>query len=382
MPICVYCGRDKLSGELSKEHVIPQSITGRLDPCPFVIRNVCERCNNLCGMFVDEPFTKSYLVNNLRARCLEKYVDLTSDPVLPLVYYGVLKQMTFRERLCEVWSGPTGDSIYHFHLPYPNTRDLPPIAGEPSCIRKEVDHGFAFLFFRSNNPRWHPTILESYRTHFRRTTKYVANAEFTGAASPFPDIPPDLVHLTTQLRGLQKHEINLSIDPNYGARFLAKLALGLGSLLLSDEFVASEDANLLRRFLWARCAEDRYQIPMRGCGFLSASEKLAHLQPVMSWPGGHVVCVLCAADMLVLFVSFYESQMAEVLISSNPSHWKGQIQDEGIVFVVMPGLGKSVGPIDMAEYISHSTESDYSNPLLSALEREMDQCPPLPPYVI
>ncbi|SHE31194.1 HNH endonuclease [Desulforamulus putei DSM 12395] len=171
MPLCVYCGQEKPAEQFSREHVIPRAIGGNLRPYnPFTLNQVCKRCNSICGTYIDGPFVKNWLTQNYRAEIAKKYVNINSNPILPLIYFGPVNGLVYKEKICELWLGPTGDTIYHFHEPYPEEPDVPPMVGIPTYARTDqIDHGFAFLFVRSNNPVWHPTILHSFNEQFKQS---------------------------------------------------------------------------------------------------------------------------------------------------------------------------------------------------------------------
>ncbi|OAB38318.1 HNH endonuclease [Paenibacillus glacialis] len=170
MAICVYCNKEKDTDEMTQEHVIPKAIGGNLFPTnPFSLDRVCKRCNNLCGAYIDGPFIKNWLTSNVKSSEIAKYADISRHPILPLSYFGILDDIKFGDKICEMWLGPTGDTIYHFHEPYPEIDDISPMVGIPTYAKqKDVDPGFSFLFVRSNNPAWHKTIIFSFVEQFKK----------------------------------------------------------------------------------------------------------------------------------------------------------------------------------------------------------------------
>ena len=167
-----------------------------------------------------------------------KYANISNHPVLPLLYMGIIQRLQYGTKICEFWLGPTGDSIYHFHDPYPEEADVPPMIGIPTYAnRDEIDHGFAFLFIRSNNPAWHPTIMRSFFEQFKKSTLYLGNGP-TPRGGAFSDISNDVVELHQRLRsfGGQEHECNTIVGIHYGDRFLAKIALGIGYFSTGGKF--------------------------------------------------------------------------------------------------------------------------------------------------
>jgi len=336
----------------------------------------------LSGVYIDGPFIKSWLTQNNRALNAKKCLNLKERCVLPLSYLGVSDDLNYEEKICELWLGPTGDTIYHFHRAYPTDAHSSPMVGRPTYLRQEdIDPGFVFLFIRSNNPEWHPAIVYSVIEHFSWSTLYLGNGP-TPRGVPFSDIPPRLNHLLKVLKSMQgkHHKVSLVVGVDYGNRFLAKVALGIGSILLRDSYNTSHLANLLRQFMWATSRKARSSVLIRGTGFLGKHSE--NLGEYLAWPGGHSVIILNIDNSLYLTTCFHEVQTATICISSEPVHWQGIIDDAGVIYVISPGLQKYVGPKDLPTYLAHKTEGDFSDPDLKALEDEMAEFRHPPPFDI
>lgn len=384
MTICLYCNNEKGEDELSQEHVLPRGVGGAITTVnPFSIENVCIRCNSVLGFFVDSPFIKNWLINNHRAKNAKKFIKLSNTSILPLEYFGEINNLKFGNKLCEYWLGPTGDSIYHFHEPYPKDEDTPTIVGAPPTTKKErIDNGFVFIFVRSNNPEWLPTILNSTIANFKKATFYLGNGS-TPPGDLFSDIPEPLIYLHKSLKKIQgkDHKISASIGIDAGERFLGKLALGFGSILLNDSFSQSKSADLLRELMWAKSSKKRKSLPIYGSGFFNNSEEIRELSTLFKWDGGHVIVAMKTNDILALYTNFYEENSAIINITNEKEHWENKI-DEGICFVVVPGLQSAVGPIVLEEFIAHKIDASYKNKDLVKLEERMSKFNELPPFDI
>ena|ERR1700730_6272593 len=59
MKKCIYCGRDKPLVDFSDEHIWPDALGGDFLEPFWRTEDVCGRCNNLSGVFVDGAFIKS-----------------------------------------------------------------------------------------------------------------------------------------------------------------------------------------------------------------------------------------------------------------------------------------------------------------------------------
>ena len=378
MSSCVYCGYEKHEEEFSQEHVIPRAIGGNLNPVnPFALNTVCKRCNSLSGSFIDGQYIRSWFTQNDKNKYFMRYGDITQNPILPLSYMGMLPDLGFEGKVCEFWLGPTGDPIYHFHNPYPECLDVAPMVGIPTFAKKnEIDHGFAFLFVRSNNPVWYASIFHSFIEQFRQSELYWGNGPTPQGF--FSDIPDNYSELHCKLKSLngEMHKISVPIGINYGDRFIVKVALGLGAIFLNDSFLVSESAQLLRSFLWAKELKIRETIDIRGQSFISSRDDL---QKILNWDQGHVICFINDNNSLSLYVNFFSSQGATIEISAEPEHWKGIFDNLGSVYLVCPGLQKYLGPIPIENFIAH--KQGYHNKEISALEMALEECI-LPPFDI
>lgn len=164
---------------------------------------------------------------------------------------------------------------------------------------------------------------------------------------------------------------------DYGDRFLAKVALGLGALMLNESFRTSDAAALLRKAMWTRTAAERAQIPIHGTGFLGT--QMGQVQRFLSWPGGHTLAWIITGATLNLYVCLYEEQEAVIQVSSDPEHWRGSIKQEGQVHVIAPGLQRAVGPKSLARYLGYKI-GDIADTELGDLMAECNRFATLPPF--
>jgi hypothetical protein len=381
---CLYCNEEKK--EFTKEHIIPKSIGGVFEPeNPFLINNVCQRCNNIAGLYIDAPFTKNWLLNNSRVSNTKKYIDLKSKPILPLTYFGILSELTFEKKICEYWSGPTGDGIYHFHEPYPEEVNIA-IDGRPKNKKVEFDRGFVFLMIRSNNPEWHPSIIFSVLENFKGAMFYIGNGQ-PPQLKEFHGIPNELKILHNQILGLNKktHTCQISIAMGFEERFLAKIALGIGFKYLDDSFASSDDANLLREFMNEKDWEKRKNIGVKFTGIIPkmGNHDSDFLKDITTWKGGHTILLLPFGEMLSLWVNFYEHHTFGVLITKDKNHWDGKIDKSGLLFVLTPTLKKFTGPLNLITLFAHNSEDVlYENKHLKEMEILMNENSNLPPIMI
>jgi len=384
---CLYCDRDK--EDITGEHVIPGHRWKPQRDESLQAERVCSECNNACGRYVDGPFIRSPLTHQAKVTTAVRAFKPGITDSLPLNFMGQVEDVNFGSRICEFWLGPTGDRIYHFHDSYPLGQDSPAVVGRPTYLREDqVDPGFLFLFVRSNNPVWWPVIFKSVVQQFPGGQLFLGNlpakveavAPILETLRAFSPIRADLGDLYQKLRALKgvEHKTTGRISIDYGSRFLAKLALGLGGLFLDTSFRRSESADLLRKFLWTRKLEDRQKISFRGRNFISDPDpNFARMAEFLSWPGGHVVMMLPRGRFFMMYAKFFEGQSAKSLISNEPEHWRN-VNEQGMVFIISPGLRKCVGPLTLTAFILHRT-GQLIDSSLRELEDE-EKVSPLPPF--
>jgi hypothetical protein len=70
-----------------------------------------------------------------------------------------------------------------------------------------------------------------------------------------------------------------------------------------------------------------------------------------------------------------------IKISSDKTLWENKILDEGLVYVIIPGLRRFVGPLSLNDFIAHKNK-EKMNKELSILEQEMSNIAKIPPFTI
>lgn len=361
--------------------MIPQAIGGNLSPTnPFKTSDVCARCNNLCGLLVDTGFIKSWFTQADRSQEVRRHQVFEEGSIFPFTYMGVIPDLAYEGKICELWLGPTGDTTYHFHEPYPEVKDMPVLVGAAPNVRDEIDFGFVFIFVVPSNPVWWLPILRSLAVNFRGSDLYFANGT-APAGGLFSEIPAELHDLHTRLMGMRgvQHHARLSMTVGSEIRFLAKLALGVGHLFLDPMFSFSNDADLLRSMLWERSSERREEIPVRGTGFFGGNDNM--MKQLLSWPRGHIIALLPTPKGVAMYARFYDHQEATILVSATQDHWRNAVPEGGIAFVVSPSLRKFVGPISIPQFVAHRQGLSI-NGELAALEDEVQRVFVMPPVHI
>jgi hypothetical protein len=391
---CLYCGRSKPVEEFSDEHVLPDALGGNLHPNPLLLKNVCERCNNLCGFFVDGPFIKSWFTQNGTAQG-ELYAGRIKERVLPLNYAGEVTDLAEGGRICDFWLGPTGDAIYHFHQPYPAEEHIGFSVGpSASSHNVELDDGFVFIFLVSNNPDWHLPVFAAAYHQFRKrkgsqTVFYLGNGP-KPRGTLFSVIPQERNALHSRLVSLngKPRLAKVSIDIHQGERFLSKLALGFGALLLNSAFETSDAAALLRSYLKEKDWKKRASISLKQSGFtVPLPDRITGLpsdlevfpdevKKLPEWAGGHAFLLLPCDGELMLYARIFKMQSACIRITDNPSHWENLIDNEGLLLLITPGIQECFGPIKLSTFFKFKLNP--SAPDVSSLAAFADRSRPIP----
>ena len=392
---CLYCGKTTEEREaeenakgkdfsFSREHIFPDSLTGGLQNNPFLIYNVHNYCNNIIGLHVDAPFTKSWFVHSAVFNHAADFVNIEDNPILPLLYFGEIKEINYQGKICDYWHGYGRASIYHFHDPYPKLNNVPPMVGVPPQLksRKNYDIGFVFLFIGANNPVWFPTIFYSVLKAFNGSVFYFGSGD-TPKGGAFSDIPPELAELKEVLFKIGGKEIksenSLSIFAD--RRFLAKIALGMCAKFLGEGFVNSPMAEKLRGFMWGITQEDREEFTIHGTSLFGPKENKDELNEFYGWRTGITITLLNLHGSVAMVMNLYATHCAVLKIEKADDDFKDKIGD-GIIFIVIPGLKKVVGPLRMMQFLSHKLKMGHTEPGLREAERRYKGIKPRPPFMV
>lgn len=357
--LCIYCDRAKPAEEFSLEHIFPQALGGALCSDLFKTREVCKRCNELIGQFVDGAFLRNWFIANERAFGAQEWLDLNSpQSVSPLAYMGPVSELALPEdEVCEMWLGPCGSHFYHIHKRDKSEWDGY-AGGNPRA--RGSDPGRAYLALTTQRQEWIMLLLRSFKASFRRARRYPVNFGFGPQSDPQDfvlepdaDAEQEAQRLLT-LPEWRNHSVTINTQFDY--RFLAKLALGMGYKILGDAYLKTPYCGDVRKALWAKDAQTRETIPLRGANFLNSSEdKTAEL---MSHPAGYVVRLHIVGNDLALSLNLPSGKVMHVSVSNSPELWAGadfEPYRQGVTYLISPQLGRFVGPISLPQYIAHKT---------------------------
>jgi hypothetical protein len=363
--VCIYCDQEKPETEFSLEHIFPDRLGGDLCPELFQTRDVCKRCNNTAGLFVDGPFIKSWFQKNDAALSLQSYIDPRSpESISPLMYMGQLLDLSLKDGdVCEMWLGPCGIHYYHVHQ-----RDDPRwdsfTGGDP--IARGEDPGRLYMIFTTIQIDWVKLALRSALAHFPRARRYGIGVELRtspGATEFLIPMDEEAEREAALIVALpQSKNFSPPLNIGFEQRFIAKMALALGYNILGREFLATANARGLRHIMRERDIALRATAGVRGAGYLSEGDKTAEF---LGWKGAYAIRILSTGKELALTLQLPSTRAIHIVMCDEPELWsKSDIQQTlGMVFLILPQLGRFVGPISMLQYIGHRSGTSIHSAL-------------------
>ncbi len=396
---CIYCDNTKHRSEVSLEHIWPDKAGGNLLPAAiFQTEKVCRRCNSTSGLYIDGAFLRSWFGRAERASGWEQYVDLDIEggAVVPLTYLGYARDANCKpEEVCELWLGPNGDHIIHFHEQ--DSQNWIGSAGGDPIKRKKADPGRAYIALCSDHPQWVILALRSFACHFGRADCFVVNAELPKSWGQLKGLdnlqmldrsqmkePSDLTVVDKLIdAGKNGSQIGiLAVCNMYGdQRFLAKLALGLGFTTLGDKYLETDHAKTLRTALWQRDPTAGVGKQVFGRSYF-CPEGDTFPAKFLGWPGAWVLWPTVIDDALSMIVVTPSGKWLQIQVSTDPGLWAGSRLAQGmegsVVYVLVPQLGLKVDPVPYPEYLAHKL-GNKSNAYLANIEARRKSLETLPP---
>lgn len=377
---CIYCNKIKPLEEFSLEHIIPDALGGSLCGMVFKSNYVCQRCNSICGIWVDAPVIKNWFSQNYRFDSAREFVDIKNGSILPLMYMGMFSELSNEEKICELWLGPCGDTIYHFRNKADKRYDSI-VGGDFIDIKKNP--GEAYLFIATDNSGWAKTVLLSFREHFKYSRRIACNISFKGDLSndDFFDKPTITdKRIIEKLKSYigQKHDTQFSMEMGFDQRFLCKLALGVGFNLFGDDYLNSKYALQLRKGLWEKDFDKRSQLKIRGTGFIYEENYLSKL---ICYKSAHTIILISVNNIFLIGFCLYGKIYSHIMISDEVRFWENRKEySDGIIYLIFPQIKQFLGPYDMPHYLAHKIENDYKINELEEIELQRIPFDKLPPF--
>lgn len=375
MKECIICQKSKDISEFSKEHIFPDGLLRKIENNHLILYNVCKKCNNDLGLFVDAPVVKYWFISLYQRLYYLKYADLNLPDIIPLIYKGEIEGMLYNDMVCDYWHGPGEDLIFHFHKPFSEIPRSDAIQGiHPISKIRNEDKGIAVMILRSTNPKWYKSILRSFSKGFKRSTKHLISGN-RRVKNNYTKIPKELFKLITN-QGIIKHTHKVSLGT--GERFLAKMALELGSKYLNEAFISSDEANLLRDYLKEPDNKKRQKLKVWSKGLVDVIKYMGPNDKKLSIEGVHTISMFVKQKNLFLYLNFYGCIPCSILISSNEEHWINKFE-KGIIIFIAPFLEKIYGPINKCSgcHGSYCVVDEIRNEIINNMGKLKINSPPI-----
>ncbi|HVI79780.1 MAG TPA: hypothetical protein VM715_16740, partial [Candidatus Acidoferrum sp.] len=324
---------------------------------------------------------KSWFITVEAGLSAQRYLDPKQPGIVPRIYMGFDEEVPVeQDEVCERWSGPAGEHIYHVH-----GRDDPrweTFVGGDFLRRKSGDHGRVYMFLTSPSWYWSLTAIQSLAAHFPNARRRCLT-KLEGDIESLPilniDDPPisaaearEVEWILNRPEGSRPGKMPLRID--FSDRFLAKLSIGLSHTVLGPAASASPYADELRRLLWSRNPDERGDLRVRGSGFWDQGA-LDAVSKSLGWPGVWTIALAKAGPAFGVALCTPGGKSMSMMISDDPSLWKPSVQSDfhgGVIYLIVPQRNRSFGPVPLPEYVSHRLGRSKNMDLIDLKELEID----------
>lgn len=356
---CLYCNETKAPSESSLEHAIPQFLGGDAAPERFHLTNVCKRCNNVLGLFVDAAYAKAWATTNALTNAAHALCASENDPGLPLSYIGHarISDLAVPEgHVAEHWIGPFGETVVWVRA-HDDRMDVY-AGGNPIDARRKPSVAY-FFPTRTDEVGVRLGLASLERMFKKKCVTKIFGAKVvdeTGdeVTSPLPGFfLPDsaetaaLEAIHVQLDSGTMHA-HAGMALQFDHRFICKLALGIGYGLFGEAFLQQPSTQELRRGLWP--SQDEPKPDVRGkATFASEDSAIAKL---IHYPGAVVLWVQRSAGHWSLTLTLdptltFTVAMAPATLTSNEIDL-----NEAYALVLIPYLERAI-EMTGAEMIAH-----------------------------
>ena len=370
---CIYCLQDKDPSEFSLEHIIPQSCGGiNLPKHIFTTDRVCQRCNNLCGLFVDSGFLKSHLVTNAKSALQEEWYRKGLSTI-PLPHYmGKMKALSTHKQVCDFWLLSYGSRVYHY---YPDEEKFRTQAGG-NPINKRKGRAKAFLVFSENvgeNEERAHLNLASFINFFSPADLYGVNIECHDRNGETLirrayESQEEYDNLMNSMDNIECSTVS-TLDINISNRFYSKIALCIGYNIYGESFLEFSYTRELSNSLWYRPWKPTPKT--LGSDFILGQDRDLVMELTMNWQYGNAVTISPYGKGLLLALSFF-GKLATVIaltVGYKALSPRIHIPHEGLSFLWTMDGKHIFGPYSFAKYVVHRL-GNKPIPELEAFEKK------------
>ena len=392
MTKCIYCGEPTPDTDMSLEHIWPEALGGDTLPNFWQTRDVCRKCNSMSGLFVDGEFIRGVFGHAEQHAHRGTYANSTNltHIVAPLAFLGPLVDLPIPPgHMAEFWVGRCGDHVIHIRSCDSEGVWGFSAGGDPRALKKRLSAGRVYVNLTSEKSFWILSCLASVKAHFRKAERYLVNMEVPHGLRDFqaldtcdPAYPEDMEAVgavgnaaatSTKLR------TRIAVRTDTGNRLLAKVGLGLGYRMLGPHFLETEYAKTLRMAFREADPSKRRRLGVKGSGYFSGTSEPA-LPDILKFRGAWVLLSQEAGDHLFLCVATPTGKAMTVVVSDD-RRLVQQVRNEykdGLVWLTIPALRQSVGPLCLPNYIAHQTGIKL-HPQLSEISSKWIDFSRLPP---
>lgn len=391
MITCIYCEEQKPKAQFSNEHIWPLALGGDSLPDFWQTSEVCGRCNNLSGLFVDGAFVKSWIGS--AERSTDAFYAESTPPsklVLPLSYLGKVENVPIEEGLvAEFWTVACGSHIVHIRSDDKEELWDSYAGGDPRLTNRRNKAGNVYVVLTSKEPFWIITTLASVKSHFKKTNRFVVNMDIPQDWTAFSAIDlnddiqaRDMVTVGAIIDAGAKQcplKSQIAMRADVGSRLLAKLGLAVGYQLLGKPFLETEYSKILRTaFREADYAKQKKSL-VRGSGYLGQSLGKC-VEQTLRFPGAWILLIWSVGESIGLHIITPLGKTMSVLVCDDPVLLTklNKMYDDGVVWLALPALEIAVGPLALPSYIAHMI-GEQAVPELTALEGKRVDFDSLPP---
>lgn len=367
---CLYCGNLFGLEAFTEEHIWAERLGGEFGPDWFKTLFVCQSCNSRCGLHVDAEYALTLGTTTELMVSAHRFLDTSRPSAMPLVYAGRSSRGAVQpDEVCEHWLGPRGETIYHFRRrsdPY-----FDAIAGgNPVQLRKNP--GRVYMSLSDPNLFWVTTALLSLRRQFgamklftltriddsRLTRLFNMDDERSAAERAF--IASDRVDGSLSLQ--------MTLNADWGRRYLCKLALGFGFQMFGYEFLELASTAQLRSAVAENDFAARDGLELHGSDFFESAQSPG--ARILRLEGAFVLAFTRHRSIAGLSVITPTGRLGSVRLTEDAHRLPSAMFDqygEGFVIVLVPSLKRHWGPYALVDYIGHRCGSSVI-PELAGLE--------------
>jgi len=358
---CLYCAKTVSSDKLTDEHIWPKKLGGgRLEQNVWRTKDVCGSCNSMSGIYVDGAFMKGVLnaydtstgILSIREGTpVSKelcYLGTWSDEIIP------------NSHVAEVWMN---DAVWAIHIREKETRGdwSKYVGGNPITRKQFPDKQSVIVFNKSPDLSLFEDSLTTIKQLFKRVEIFAPTvinaAEIEGLNELNEGSPHKLVKSVSdkflhKLDAQEQLKFPMVIDVDYGARFLCKLALGVGHNIIGEKFLLSKSASKLRAYFREGDSKKRAKIGLRGVGYISSQNDV--MGEILKTPSKWTFAVLLQDEALSLTVVSPTGKAMTIPISTEQKLLKKVDRQyiEGVVWTTDPNVVDATGPVPLMLHLS------------------------------